>query len=100
MGISGAAVVSAFCHCENCRHWTGDAEVASAAVWNPECVRFLKGKNSIDFRKKGIDMYGIKRASMCRKPKGSGLFMKSILILTFYEIRPILRYLQVPMPLQ
>ena len=47
IGVSGAAVVSAFCHCENCRHWTGDAEVASVAVWNPECVEFLEGKDSI-----------------------------------------------------
>ena len=47
IGISGAAAVSAFFHCENCSHWTGDAEVASVAVWDPECVEFIMGKDSI-----------------------------------------------------
>lgn len=44
--IAGPPVVQAYCHCEDCRAWSG-TPVTSATLWPADAVQITKGEDQI-----------------------------------------------------
>ena|SRR5947209_860796 len=44
--VSGEPVNMGYCHCDNCRHFTG-GPVNAFTLWQPESVKIAKGEESL-----------------------------------------------------
>lgn len=45
--VTGAPALSAYCHCESCRHWAG-APISGFTLWKPETVKVTQGEGNIE----------------------------------------------------
>lgn len=44
--VSGDPVLTGYCHCDSCRHWSA-GPVNAFSLWNPEAVKVTKGEDNI-----------------------------------------------------